>query len=96
MYQLSQIIRTLDDFKQVKVQVQATDRAVKEIEQWRHYQSQQQGKEIVLKSDLQLLIDMLKRETEVAMRTHFEIFQGNTESTLSRKVDSHELKQLLH
>jgi hypothetical protein len=50
----------------------------------------------VLKSDLQLLIDMLKRETEVAMRTHFEIFQGNTESTLSRKVDSHELKQLLH
>ena len=49
----------------------------------------------MLKSDLNLLIEMLKRETEVAMRTHFEQFKNETEGSLLKKVEQQELKAAL-
>ena len=40
-------------------------------------------------------MEMLKRDTEIAMRTHFEIFKHETEGNLGRKVEQKELKPLL-
>jgi hypothetical protein len=38
---------------------------------------------------------MIKRETEVAMRTHFEIFKNETEGNMQRKVEMKDLKGML-
>ena len=95
MFKLSQIIKTLDDFKAIKQQVTITAKQIMEIDQWRHLQSQQQTKELVLRNELNMLIDMIKRETEVAMRTHFEIFKNETNGDLQRKVEMKDLKGLL-
>lgn len=95
MFQLSQIIKTLDDYKAIKGQVQMLDRQVRDLDQWRHLQSHQQGKELVLKSELNLLIEMMKREIEVAMRTHFDIFKNETDGNMTKKVEMAELKPLL-
>jgi hypothetical protein len=42
-----------------------------------------------------MLIEMMKRETEVAMRTHFEIFKNETESNVQKKVEQKDLKAML-
>ena len=48
-----------------------------------------------MKSELNLLMEMLKREVEVALRTHFDIFKNETEGSLTKKVELLELKPLL-
>jgi len=40
MYQLGQIIKTLDDFKSIKSHFLATEKLAKELDQWRHHMSQ--------------------------------------------------------
>ena len=37
MFQLSQIIRTLDDYKSIKGSVIATEKLVKDIDHWRNH-----------------------------------------------------------
>lgn len=46
----------------------------------------------MLRGELNLLIEMLKRETEVALRTHFEIFRNEQESGLAKKVEKDDMK----
>ncbi len=48
-----------------------------------------------MRSDLNLLLEMLKRETEVAMRTHFDHFKNETEGSLAKKLEKSELKSNL-
>jgi hypothetical protein len=40
MYQLGHIIKTLDDYKQIKKQVDFHEKLLKDVDQWRHQQSQ--------------------------------------------------------
>jgi len=48
-----------------------------------------------MKQDLNLLIEMLKRETDVAMRTHFEHFKAETDAALVKKADIAQVKSQL-
>ena len=57
--------------------------------------SHQQSRDIVMKQDLNLLIEMLKRETDVAMRTHFEHFKAETDAALVKKADLIQVKSQL-
>ena len=68
---------------------------MQDIDKWRHHQSQKESRELVSKTELNLLIEMLKREIEVAMRTHFDIFKNEALSGIDKKVDKSELKTLL-
>ena len=95
LYQLGQIIKTLDDYKLIKTHFLATEKLAKDLDQWRHHLSQQQSRDIVMKQDLNLLIEMLKRETEVAMRTHFEHFKAETDAAIVKKADLTHVKSQL-
>lgn len=44
------------------------------------------------KSELQLLIEMMKRETEVALRTHFDIFRQEIRGEVAKKIEGKEVK----
>lgn len=50
---------------------------------------------MVLRGELTLLVEMIKRETEVALRTHFETFRNEFEGGLNRKVELKDVKIML-
>jgi hypothetical protein len=52
-------------------------------------------KDLVVKSELSLMMEMLKSDIQVAMRTHFEIFKNETDSGINKKVETKELKNAL-
>ena len=47
------------------------------------------------KSELSLLIEMLKSDIQTSMRSHFEIFKNETDGGISRKVEHKELNEAL-
>jgi hypothetical protein len=95
MYQLGHIIKTLDDYKQIKKQVDFHEKLLKDVDQWRHQQSQQLSKDLVQKAELSLLIEMLKSDIQTSMRSHFEIFKNETEGGITRKVEQKDLQEAL-
>lgn len=95
MYQLGQIVKTLDDYKSIKERVAANEKTIKDIEHWRNQQSMAYTKDLVVKSELNLMIEMMKSDIQVAMRAHFEIFKNETDSGINKKVETKELKNAL-
>ena len=59
---MGHIIKTLDEYKQIKKQVDFHEKLLKDVDQWRHQQSQQLSKDLVQKAELSLLIEMLKSD----------------------------------
>jgi len=49
----------------------------------------------VQKSELSLLIEMLKSDIQTSMRSHFEIFKNETDGGITRKVEHKELNEAL-
>lgn len=95
MYQLSQIVKTLDEYKSIKEKLAINEKAIKEIDHWRHQQSMAFTKDLVVKSELNLMMEMMKSDIQVAMRAHFDIFKNETDSGINKKVEAKELKSAL-
>lgn len=47
LVQLSQIMKTLDDYKQIKKQVASIDKLLREVDLWRHQQTMSFTKDLV-------------------------------------------------
>ena len=71
------------------------EKQLKDIDHWRHQQSMAFTKDLVVKSELSLMMEMLKSDIQVAMRTHFEIFKNETDNGINKKVETKELKNAL-
>ena len=55
-------MKTLDEYKLIKVQVADNEKQIKEIDHWRHQQSMAYTKDLVVKSELSLMMEMLKSD----------------------------------
>ena len=88
-------MKTLDDYKSMKERMSNNEKAIKDIDHWRHQQSMAFTKDLVVKSELNLMMEMMKSDIQVAMRAHFEIFKNETDSGINKKVETKELKNAL-
>ena len=86
----------MEDYKNTKLSVASIEKHIKDLETWKGIQSNQSSKgELVHRTELNILIELLKRDMEIAMRTHFETFKKETDSNVASKVDSKDFKDKL-
>lgn len=88
-------MKTLDEYKAIKDRVAANEKNIKDIDHWRASQSMAFTKDLVVKSEVNLMMEMMKSDIQVAMRAHFEIFKNETDIAIKQKVETKELKNAL-
>lgn len=55
-------MKTLDEYKSIKERLSANEKTIKEIDHWRHQQSMAYTKDLVVKSELSLMMEMMKSD----------------------------------